>query len=101
MNLPFEYDHVRIGDYTGSPVATDFASAKVVILPVPLDRTTSYVSGTRRGPPEILAASSHMELWDEETQTDIHDIGICTLPEMELPFSSMDEVVADIRRVVA
>lgn len=102
MSLPFEYDHVAVGEFSGAgPAATDFARARVVILPVPLDRTTSYVSGTRNGPHEILVASSHMELWDEETGTDVHDIGICTLPEMELPFATMDEVVCEIRRVVA
>jgi agmatinase len=42
-----------------------------------------------------------MELWDEETQTDVHSIGIFTLPEMEFPFASMDEVVREIRRVTA
>jgi agmatinase len=42
-----------------------------------------------------------MELWDEETETDIHSLGIFTLPEMEFPFGTMDEVMADIRRVAA
>jgi len=42
-----------------------------------------------------------MELWDEETQTDVHSVGIYTLPEMEFPFASMDEVVDEIRRVAA
>ena len=94
MSLPFEYDHVTPGDFAGvKPTTTDFNRARVVILPIPLDRTTSYVAGTRTGPHEILVASSHMELWDEETQTDMHGIGICTLPEMELPFASMDEVI--------
>jgi agmatinase len=51
------------------------------------------------GPHEILVASSHMELWDEETETDVHSIGICTLPEMEFPFATMGEVIQDIRRV--
>jgi len=102
MNLPFEYDHVAVGQFSGAGAAvSDFDRARVVILPVPLDRTTSYVSGTRNGPHEILVASSHMELWDEETGTDVHDIGICTLPEMEFPFAGMDEVVCEIRRVVA
>jgi agmatinase len=82
-------------------MTTDFDNARIVILPVPLDRTTSYIAGTRNGPHEILLASSHMELWDEETESDIHSIGIFTLPEMELPFASMDEVVEDIRRVTA
>jgi len=40
-----------------------------------------------------------MELWDEETETDVHSIGIFTLPEMEFPFAAMDEVVCEIRRV--
>src|SRR5262245_44456707 len=101
MSLPFEYDQVAIGEFGGTtPTTTDFAHARVVILPIPLDRTTSYVAGTRSGPHEILVASSHMELWDEETGTDVHGVGIFTLPEMEFPFASMDEVVAEIRRVV-
>ena len=99
MNLPFEFDQVAVGEFGGLPPSTDFANARVVILPIPLDRTTSYVPGTRNGPHEILVASSHMELWDEETQTDIHDIGICTLPEMDFPYASMDDVVQSIRRV--
>ena len=102
MNLPFEYERVTLGEFSGdTPTTSDFDSARVVILPVPLDRTTSYVPGTRTGPHEILVASSHMELWDEETQTDVHSIGICTLPEMELPFAALDEVMGDIRRVTA
>jgi agmatinase len=100
MNLPFEYDRLALGDFGGTtPTTTDFDRARVVILPVPLDRTTSYVAGTRTGPHEILVASSHMELWDEETGTDVHSIGIFTLPEMEFPFATMDEVVAEIERV--
>ncbi len=69
MNLPFEYERVdrrrvRRHHPDDRPISN---SARVVILPVPLDRTTSYVPGTRNGPHEILVASSHMELWDEET----------------------------------
>ena len=102
MNLPFEYDRLAVGEFGGTtPTTTDFEHARVVILPVPLDRTTSYVAGTRNGPHEILVASSHMELWDEETETDIHRIGIFTLPEMEFPFATMDEVMTEIRRVAA
>src|SRR5712691_2385336 len=100
MNLPFEYDRIAVGEFGGTtPTTTDFAKARVVILPVPLDRTTSYVPGTRSGPHEILVASSHMELWDEETGTDVHGIGIFTMPEMEFPFATMDEVIDEIRRV--
>src|SRR5438093_2371961 len=102
MSLPFDYEQVTIGEFGGAtPTTTDFENARVVILPIPLDRTTSYVPGTRNGPHEILVASSHMELWDEETQTDVHSIGIFTLPEMEFPYASMDEVAREIRRVTS
>src|SRR5689334_23095289 len=101
MSLPFKYDQVAVGEFGGSTSSSvDFDRARVAILPIPLDRTTSYVSGTRTGPHEILVASSHMELWDEETGSDVHGIGICTLPEMELPFATMVEIVCEIRRVV-
>jgi len=98
--LPFEYEHMAVGEFGGTtPTTADFDSARVVIFPIPFDRTTSYVPGTRTGPHEILVASSHMELWDEETQTDVHSIGIYTLPEIEFPFATMEEVVAELRRV--
>ena len=83
------------------PNAPTFEDAKAVILPVPLESTTSYVTGTRNGPREILVASSHLELWDEETNADIHPIGIYTLPEMELPFDDMGESMDEIGRVTA
>src|ERR1700739_3786642 len=102
MSLPFEYDQVAVGEFGGAtPTTTDFEKARVVILPIPLDRTASYVPGTRNGPHEILVASSHMELWDEETETDVHSIGIFTMPEMEFPFATIEEVVNEIRRVAS
>ena len=100
MRPPIEYDTVAVGSFGGRPQThSDLENARVVILPIPLDRTTSYVSGTRTGPHEILVASSHLELWDEETGTDVHDIGIAALPEMELPYGTMNEVMDEIRRV--
>ena len=102
MRLPFDYEKIAVGEFGGTtPTTSDFDNARVVILPVPLDRTTSYVSGTRSGPHEILVASSHLELWDEETETDVHGIGIFTLPEMEFPFGTLGEVMDEIRRVAA
>src|SRR5215813_4772451 len=96
MSLPFEYEQVTIGEFGGAtPTTTDFENARVVIFPIPLDRTTSYVPGTRNGPHEILVASSHMELWDEETQTDVHRIGIFTLKEMEFPRVTSELVSRD------
>jgi agmatinase len=101
MKLPITYDHIAplaFGGTLAEPAT--FEAAKAVILPIPLESTTSYVNGTRNGPREILVASSHMELWDEEMNADIHPIGIYTLPEMELPFDDMSDMMAEIRRVM-
>ena len=102
MSFPFDYDHAAPLQYGGAmPTMKSFDESSVVILPVPVDRTTSYVGGTRNGPREILEASSHMELWDEEVGADVHDVGIFTLPPMELPFGEMAPLVDEIRRVAA
>src|SRR5829696_4227264 len=102
MSFPFEYDHGAPLAFGGAlPDARNFDHSRVVILPIPVDRTTSYVPGTRNGPHEILQASSHMELWDEEIGADVHGIGIFTLPEMELPFGELAPLMAEIRRVAA
>jgi len=99
---PVQYDYIEPLAFGGTlPQTASFEHARAVILPVPLESTTSYVPGTRNGPREILVASTHLELWDEETSTDIHPIGIYTLPEMELPFDDMKDIMAEIRRVTA
>lgn len=102
MSLPFRYDHGVPLAFGGAHAATlTFDNARAVILPIPLDRMTSYVPGTRNGPHDILQASSHMELWDEELNVDVHQLGIWTLPEMELPFGELPDVMAEIRRVAS
>ena len=68
-----------------APAATDFDDARVVILRCRWNREQHHMwPEQRNGPHEILVASSHLELWDEETATDVHSIGICTLPQMGL-----------------
>jgi agmatinase len=100
MDVPFQYDHAAALVFGGAlPVRPSFDQASAVILPCPVDRTTSYVGGTRNGPHEILQASSHMELWDDEMRADVHGVGIFTLPEMELPFGEMSSLVDEIERV--
>jgi agmatinase len=102
MSFPFEYDHGAPLAFGGAlPHTRTFDESKVVILPVPVDRTTSYVPGTRNGPREILQASSHMELWDEEVGVDVHGVGIFTLPEMDLPFGELAPLLDEVRRVAA
>ncbi|HSP92059.1 MAG TPA: agmatinase [Vicinamibacterales bacterium] len=79
--------------------AGSFDRAGAVVLPVPFERTTSYVPGTKNGPREIIAASGQVELYDEELGREICDVGIHTLPAMESPFASTDDAFAEMRRV--
>jgi agmatinase len=99
MNMPdFEFvAALTFGALKQEP--SGFEGSHAVVLPIPLERTTSYVPGTRNGPREILLASAQMELWDEETSSSASDLGIYTLPEMELPFGTMQEALDEIRRV--
>jgi agmatinase len=78
-----------------------FERARAIVLPVPYERTTSYVPGTRNGPREIIAASSQVELYDEELGCEICDVGIHTLPAMESPFASTEDAFTEMRRIAA
>jgi agmatinase len=61
--------------FLGDVSSTD---ARVVVLPVPFEATTSYGTGTAQGPQAILQASAHVELYDEELQCDPSRMGIAT-----------------------
>jgi agmatinase len=80
------------------PEESSFDKSRAVILPIPFERTTSYMPGTKHGPREILQASSQLELYEEENGVEVCSIGIHTLPEMELPFSSTAEAFEEIER---
>ncbi len=80
------------------PDECSFERSRAVILPIPFERTTSYMPGTKYGPREILQASTQLELYEEENAAEVSSIGIHTLPEMELPFASTGEAFAEIER---
>lgn len=54
--------------------------SRVVVLPVPYERTVSYGVGTRNGPSAILEASHYVELYDDELDQEVAKVGIHTLP---------------------
>lgn len=56
------------------------APAKFIVLPLPYEKTTTYVKGTANGPQAILDASCQVEPYDEELQTEIYKTGIYTIP---------------------
>ena len=52
------------------PEVADPDSAAAVIVPVPYDRTASWLRGAAGGPEAILEASQYLEVWDIETASE-------------------------------
>lgn len=57
--------------FLGAEVAADYNAARVVILPIPYEATTTYRRGCENGPDAILEASRYLELYDEELDREI------------------------------
>ena len=58
-------------------------TAAAIIIPVPIDSTTSFRSGSRYGPSAIIAASAALEDYDLELGIDVAELGIHTTPPLE------------------
>lgn len=52
--------------------------SKIVILPVPYDKTSTWIKGANKGPEALIAASANMELYDIETDSEVYKEGIFT-----------------------
>ena len=76
------------------------SGARVVLVPVPYDSTTSYKAGARHGPKAIIAASRQLEDYDLELDRDISQVGIYTAPEVGVDASGPEAMVERVRRVV-
>jgi len=55
-------------------------TAKIVVLPIPYDGTSTWVKGSDKGPEALLEASANMELYDIETDSEVYTQGIYTAP---------------------
>lgn len=65
------YDPSGTASYTAGlfGIPTKLETAKVVVIPVPWEVTTSYGSGTSHGPMTVLKASPQIDLFDLELKT--------------------------------
>lgn len=75
--------------------------AKIFILPVPYDCTTSFEPGARWGPSALLNASIQLELYDEETGIDLNELAIVTLPPVEPEVSGPEKMVGVVEEACA
>ncbi len=75
-------------------------TAKIVILPVPYDGTSTWGKGADKGPAAILEASANMELYDIETDSEVYKQNIFTAkPVMEK--SSPEKMVKKVKQTIS
>lgn len=67
--------------YAGIPEEfAQYDTAKVVIIPVPYDGTSTWGKGADKGPEAFLSASENMELYDIETDSEVYRRGVWLAP---------------------
>ena len=71
---------------TYASIPEEFAKleqAKIVLIPVPFDGTSTIQKGADKGPDAFLSASNHLELYDIETETEVYQQGIYLADKVE------------------
>ena len=75
--------------------------AKFVVVPVPYDLTSTYQSGSRRGPSAIIEASANMELYDEELKKETYLAGIHTTLPVAIDARGPKNMVNSVRKKIS
>ena len=71
----------------------------IVLLPAAYDGTSSWGKGADKGPDAFLHASTQMELYDIETDSEVYKKGIYLCDTLS-GFNSPDEMVETIHKTV-
>ncbi len=74
--------------------------ARVVVIPVPYDSTTSFRTGARYGPGAIMDASYGLEDYDSELDLDVPQVGIHTTGALEPHMGGPAPMVDRVRQAV-
>lgn len=77
--------------------AAAYAQAPTVILPIPFDKTSTWLKGADKGPAAIIEASKYLEFYDIETDTEVYKEGIFTAKPLHAASSSILFKKTDIR----
>lgn len=73
--------------------------AKVVLIPVPYDGTSTWGKGADKGPDAFLEASENMELFDIETRLEVYKKGIYLAPAVSED-ASPEKMVEAVHKTV-
>lgn len=98
-----ESEHLPVNFGGLDETRSNLEGARVLIWPVPFEKTVSYGVGTSNGPEAIVEASRNMELFDEEIGGETAAIGIHTLPPIDAdrePDEMMKALYDETRRML-
>jgi len=86
---------------TGGSLINNFAykDSKIVILPVPYDKTSTWLKGADKGPNAIMEASANLEMYDIETDSEVYKKGIFTENPVKEDSSPKDMIDAVSKKV--
>lgn len=90
---------MKIKNYAG--IEDEYANlntAKIVLIPVPYDGTSTWQKGSDKGPEAFLHASENMEVYDIETDSEVYKEGIYLTPPI-LENSSPENMVNKVHKV--
>ncbi|HRH41636.1 MAG TPA: agmatinase [Pyrinomonadaceae bacterium] len=97
-NLPMNFGGIKEEKYS------NFQTARIIVFPVAYEGTVSYGKGTGKGAMAIIDASRNMELYEEETDSEVYKIGIHTSEEFQsqtTPEKMMEGLYQKSRALVA
>ena len=84
-------------NFCGLPAKySNYRCSKISVLPVPFDKTSSWLKGSAKGPQAIIKASKNMELYDIETNSEVYKKGVHTLKTVTADTSK--KMIADVYR---
>jgi len=69
--------------------AAAYRQASTIILPVPFDKTSTWLKGADEGPAAIIEASKYLEFYDIETDSEVYKKGIFTAHPIHAASSSV------------
>jgi agmatinase len=90
-------------NFGGSELDYDYSRSGIIILPVPYDKTSTWMKGSDKGPDAIMEASVNLEFYDVETGTEVHKKGIHTVQpvsEKRSPEALIDAVCSKVRQII-
>lgn len=82
---------------------SELRSSKIVILPVPYDATSTWGKGADKGPQAIIEASNNLEIYDIETDSEVHFLGIHTAEPLAVsddPEIMSNEVYKEVKKLL-